>query len=244
MKLEIACVLLAFGCAPDGPRPNSMIAIPKGTFMMGCMHPDRCSPDEYPAHAVELSDFEIQQNEVSQGDYEACMAAGKCTRPAANFEPEQQGQLPVRDVSWSQAQAYCAFVGMRLPTEAEWEKAARGTDGRSYPWGEAEPSCDLVNFDGCGGLEPSGEKPHGASAYGVNDMAGNVLEWVSDYYGSDYYGKSPPADPQGPASGNMRVARGGSFESDPRSVTTSRRISAHPDIAYDAIGFRCARSSK
>ena len=209
--------------------------------MMGCADAASCRVDSYPAHAVALSAFAIQQFEVSQAEYGGCLAAGACTEPAANFDP--QSELPVRDVTWTQAAAYCGWIGMRLPTEAEWERAARGDDRREYPWGAEAPTCALANFQGCGGIAAGGGTPAGASPFGVEDMGGNVSEWVSDLYAADYYGHSPASDPSGPAGGSMRVARGGNFAAQSYAVLASNRISANPAIPYDSIGIRCARSA-
>jgi formylglycine-generating enzyme required for sulfatase activity len=220
-----------------------MVPVPAGAFMMGCdtVVDTNCSPDEYPYHAVMVSAYEIDRREVTQADWQACMDASACTSPQANYDPTTTPDQPVRDISFAQAAAYCTFMGKRLPTEAEWEKAARDEDGRIYPWGNSDPTCALANFQGCGGLDNVGARPAGQSPHFILDMAGNVWEWVSDFYDSSYYASSPAMDPTGPASGSSKVARGGSFSTVASETRTSNRISADPTLAYDDIGLRCVR---
>jgi formylglycine-generating enzyme required for sulfatase activity len=244
VRATIAVVAL-LGCGDDGSRPDaapSTVVVPAGSFGMGCPDSQGCAPDEVPFHQVMLSGFEIERTEVTQAAYQRCIAAGACTAPQANFDPTATPNQPVRDVSWLQAQAYCAWLGMRLPTEAEWEKAARGDDMRNFPWGDGSPDCACANFADCGGAPLDvGARTCGAGPYGALDAAGNVSEWVSDWYAADFYSQSPTTDPQGPADGTMRVARGGSFMSNGDDLHVSRRIVGEPHTAYDAFGFRCAR---
>lgn len=238
-------VMALLGCGDDGGHPDaapSTVAIPAGSFGMGCPDSQGCLPDEVPFHQVTLSAFEIERTEVTQAAYQQCIAAGACTAPQANFDPTATPNQPVRDVSWLQAQAYCAWLGMRLPTEAEWERAARGDDMRNFPWGAGSPDCACANFADCGGAPLDvGARTCGAGPYGALDLAGNVAEWVADWYSANYYGTSPPSDPPGPSEGTMRVARGGSFMSDSNGLRVSRRIVGEPNTAYDAYGFRCVR---
>jgi serine/threonine-protein kinase len=161
---------------------------------------------------------------------------------------------PVVQVSWNDASAYCFWAGRRLPTEAEWELAARGTDARIFPWGDFSASGNLLNFadsrlnadfsnmdvdDGYEFTSPVGSYPEGASPYGVMDMAGNVWEWVFDYYGEAYYRSSPSSNPDGPSTGMFRGIRGGSWSNSPALNRAAYRGKADPNHSYDKIGFRC-----
>ena len=244
VRATIALVAL-LGCGDDAsPPPDAApVIVPAGLFAMGCTDAQGCPPDELPLHQIMVSAFEIERTEVRQAAYQQCIAAGACTAPQANFDPTATPNQPVRDVSWLQAQAYCSWRGMRLPTEAEWERAARGDDMRSFPWGAGAPDCACANFMDCGGAPLDvGARACGAGPYGTLDSAGNVSEWVADWYAANYYADSPVLDPQGPSEGSMRVVRGGSYLSESSALRVSRRIVGEPTTAYDGFGFRCVRS--
>jgi formylglycine-generating enzyme required for sulfatase activity len=242
-----------------------MVLVPAGEFIMGS---EDGFPDEQPVHTVYLDSFYIDLLEVTNRQYQDCVEAGACNPPRrsdcctedparaplwpAYFGNPEYDDYPVIFISWYDALDYCAWRGARLPTEAEWEKAARGTDGRLYPWGDREPVPELLNFfwlDGTFDVRPLnapapvGSYPLGASPYGVLDMLGNVYEWVYDFYGPDYYSRSPYESPTGPEEGAYRIARGGSFYNQAfRNRAANRNFDAFTPPAsfhFDA-GARCA----
>lgn len=245
----LAGALLA-ACA-GGSSAQDEVLVPAGTFWMGC-HPDdaACDAAESPGHAVEMSDFYIDRTEVTRAAYSACVASGACTVPIgaapACLGP---GEHPQTCVSWLQARDFCRSRGKDLPTEAQWEKAARGTDGRIYPWGGATPTCELANSAGCAGaLEAAESHPMGASPYGALNMAGNAAEYVADGWDPDYY-SAPSAggpDPLGPTWGvdDLFVLRGGSLGFAVPELRTSWRAGVGPrDSGWASdFGFRCARA--
>jgi len=220
--------------------------------------------NEEPVHTVYLDDYYIDLREVTNAMYALCVEKGFCTEPSdkdSSTHNSYYGNLayadyPVIDVIWEQAQEYCEWRGARLPTEAEWEKAARGTEGQLYPWGNTfdgslanfcDKNCtkDWANLDyddGYTELAPVGTFPEAASPYGVLEMGGNVWEWVSDWYSEDYYANSPSENPNGPDSGTFRVARGGSWYGAGFNLRTCIRGWFIPtmNIGND-LGFRCAR---
>jgi formylglycine-generating enzyme required for sulfatase activity len=227
------------------------------TNMIGCNADldSRCEADEYPYHKVTLSPYKIDKTEVTQARYQSCVEAGECspsgTDPDCRWDPATRGDHPVVCVNWDQARKFCDWDGKRLPTEAEWELAARGEYGRIYPWGNTKPSCDLATYGSCAEHSlPVGSIPDGASPAGALDMAGNVYEWVHDWYDPDYYANSPSLNPQGPASGEKRVMRGGGYYHDAVYVRTSNRGANPPEAQFIMLegvtpvplGFRCAMS--
>ncbi len=269
MKLSVGlCVVLsagaiAVGCEAGGDGEDEcltstpcvengeMVLIPAGSFWMGCNFAveTQCDTDESPYHEVTLAGYYIDKTEVTVDAYGECVTAGSCTAPSTggscNWGVGGRGGHPVNCVNWTQAGAYCTWAGKRLPTEAEWEKAARGTDGRKYPWGNETATCEYAVMSGCPDdiLDVCSKSPSGDSPYGLCDMSGNVWEWVFDWYKSDYYTNSPASNPTGPVSGSNRVARGGSFGSpDNGNLRASNRVYHSPSIVSDGLGFRCARS--
>jgi formylglycine-generating enzyme required for sulfatase activity len=218
-----------------------MVFVPAGQFQMGSTDAD---PDgrneEKPAHTVTLDAFWIDKTEVTNGQYRQCVAAGACEEPSCwgNGDLNAADQ-PVVCITWEDAQAYAVWAGGRLPTEAEWEKAARGTDGRLYPWGDDAPDCRAANHKGCVGRTATvGSYPDGASPYGALDMAGNVWEWVADRYDEVYYSAEPTDNPQGPDAGERRVTRGGSFDMSGYRLRTAYRTGNLPAYSNWDVGFR------
>lgn len=236
-----------------------MACVPTNTFEMGTdldtFQGWQVLPVEQPAHAITVSkSFWIDLTEVSVEAYSLCWASQVCTLPKQgqdlNWGVAGKGKHPANGVNWYQAKTYCEWKGKRLPTEAEWELAARGTDGRLFPWGNDTPTCNHVVGKYCGpsGTAPVGSKPLGDSPYGLHDMAGNVAEWCSDYYLGDYYYQSPNMDPEGPMTGTKRSVRSlGVFVYQPDNANqrTTMRAGWDPlgtDANPAAQGFRCAQT--
>jgi serine/threonine-protein kinase len=227
--------------------------VPSGSFLMGSADTDGAAySDEKPQHTVELDAFWIDQTLVTNGQYALCVAAGACKAPlrfTSNVVDHYYGskdyaEYPVLYVGWTQAATYCAWAGRQLPTEAEWEKAARGTDGRIYPWGNTPPEATLANFaDTVKDVTRVGSYPAGASPYGALDMAGNAWQWVADWFTLDYYAASPAVDPTGPQQGTLRVVRGGSYTYDAAGIRSAYRSGKDPDTASYDLSFRCASSA-
>jgi eukaryotic-like serine/threonine-protein kinase len=230
--------------------------VPAGAFKMGTTTVrDWTGEDEFPLHQVFLSSYWIDQLEVTNAQYRQCVQTGKCTPPHLlssqtrpdYYEDANFASYPVVQVDWAQADAYCRWAGRRLPSEAEWEKAARGPSGRLYPWEGKAAGTHLANFGiyddwPNADTSPVGKYVLGASLYGALDMAGNVYEWVADWYAADTYAQSPEQDPIGPESGIGRVVRGGAWSSESAFLRTASRLSFYPDLAAYDIGFRCAES--
>lgn len=232
----------------DGMR---LVYVPAGEFQMGS---NNGYPDEQPVHTVYLDSFWIGQTEVTNGMYEKCVSAGAClyqyktyhnpSTGSYNFGESRFNNYPAVYVNWEDATAYCAWAGGRLPTEAEWEKAARGEYSNTYPWGNNSPNHSLANYDGyLGDTVEVANYIEGASPYGALDMAGNVWEWVADYYNANYYASSPSENPTGPTSGQTHGLRGGSFFAEGDYLRTAMRESpgSAETEGYGSgnWGFRC-----
>lgn len=245
-----------------------MVLVPAGPFTMGSDDTTETRrPFSSPAHIVLLDSFLIDRFEVTQAQYSACVDAEICP-PAAISEDGISGctwgrdgysDHPINCVPWYAARQYCDWVGLRLPTEAEWEKAARSDDRRTYPWGE-QMSCEHGNFDddttrdpfvmpggqGCDGFPrtaPVGSFPRGRSAYDVEDMAGNVAEWVNDTFEPDYYLNSPLENPTGSLASSDPLFRGGSWDSGHETLWTWKRNLGGQKLSTSWIGFRCAQDA-
>lgn len=231
-----------FACTSSASA-GAMVSVPAGDFTMGCNAAvdEDCLDDEKPMRTVFVSAFEIDVTEVNQEQYGACVASGDCDPPMCEWDCERTSN-PASCVTWDQAKMFCAWAAKRLPTEAEWEKAARGTDGRKYPWGNEEPTCERANMTGCGEKAAAvGSHPDGASPYGVHDMAGNQVEMLSDWYDPEYYQTAPNSDPEGPLQGYRYVGRGGGYKSKPLWQRTSSRDWYDLTDFGSPLGFRCAR---
>jgi len=234
-------------------RNAQMVLVSAGTFPMGS---HTGFPDEEPVHMVSLEAFYIDKYEVTNALYKACVKVGACLIPKSlrsNSQPSYYGNpkfdnYPVIWVDWYMAQAYCDWRGgeaapkTRLPTEAEWEFAARGKDGRTYPWGEGIDRMRANYNTNIGDLTAVGTYENGKSIYGVYDLAGNAWEWVADWYDKAYYQNSPASNPTGPKTGLAAVLRGGSWFFDSAHVRSAYRGKNDPILTNDKIGFRCARS--
>jgi formylglycine-generating enzyme required for sulfatase activity len=213
--------------------------VPAGNFTMG-------DDESWPAHDVYVDAFYIDRFETTVGRYAQFLAStGAGNAPGGWDAAAGHDDLPVVGVSWNEASGYCRWAGKRLPTEAEWEKAARGADGRPFPWGDAPPTLERANFANAspgpyeGALSPVGAHGAGKSPYGVDDLAGNVSEWVADWY-SEGFAADDVYNPRGPAAGEARVIRGGGrYDPEFRLLSAARQY-ASPDTRGDDIGFRCA----
>ncbi|MBI4402270.1 MAG: formylglycine-generating enzyme family protein [Nitrospirae bacterium] len=240
---------------PMGKDGAPMVLIPEGAFTMGS---NEGLGNERPEHKVFLNSYYIDQYEVTIARYAKFLQATGHKAPPLWDEDsvESAGNRPAVGLDWNDADAYCKWAGKRLPTEAEWEKAARGTDGRRYPWGHMQPFPDIANYnrgqwvsyaitlnpvETLGGMSVRhGTKEGGKSPYGLYQMAGNAAEWVADWYDREYYGKSQEKNPTGPKDGEKRVIRGGSWSDSPAGIRSTARVSAEPDYRDLTLGVRCA----
>ena len=218
------------------------LLVPQGKFLMG-------DDQVLPRKEIYLDAFYMDKYEVTTALYSKFLKATGAVQQPEGWETVDlatQGKLPVVGVNWFEADAYCRWAGKRLPTEAEWEKAARGTDERAYPWGSEKPDPSRATFLGKSsadaykeGLSPVGSHEAGRSPYGIHDLAGNVHEWVNDWF-MDGYVAGQAVNPAGPASGNEKVLRGGGWQDPPQRITSTRRLRAGPNNRADDTGFRCA----
>jgi formylglycine-generating enzyme required for sulfatase activity len=247
------------------------VYIPAGSFLRGSNPEDPLAQeDEFPQRSIYLNSYWIDKTEITNAMYaqflnqvgnqleggdtwlDADDQAAQVFMENDRWEAlEGYENHPVVEVTWFGARAYCEWVGRRLPTEAEWEKAARGTDGRTFPWGEGESGvkkvpCDQANLAGCHlSTVPVGQSPNDVSPYGVLDMGGNIAEWVADWYEAEYYQTSPVKNPMGPESGKYRILRGGTWTRNHLTSRTVNRFWTDPSFAcyYNGNGFRCAESN-
>ena len=220
-----------------------MVYVPAGEFIMGS---EDGREDEKPIRQIYLGAYWIDRYEVSNAQYAKCVATGRCTKPSSTgswyrnsfYGNPQYNDYPVVFVDWYQAKAYCEWAGANLPTEAQWEKAARGTDGRTYPWGNESPNSQLVKYNQpVDNTSPADDYQAGASPYGVLNMAGNVMEWVCDWYGP--YKEGDTENPNGPDTGQYRVLRGGAWGDNYMGIRSALRVSFDPTYASLSFGFRC-----
>ncbi len=218
---------------------GQLVYVPAGDFIMGT------GAQGVPQKTVSLDAYWIYKTDVTNRMYAQCVATGSCAPPAQElgtpvYTNPSYGDYPVVGVTWDMASNYCKWIGGQLPTEAQWEKAARGSQGNKYPWGSDAPSCTLLNFAGCFGHTMSVTSyAAGSSPYGLLDMSGNVFQWVNDFYDQNYYDSMPASNPTGPSSGTNRVIRGSSFESDASQTASGTRHFGVPSYTNYDLGFRC-----
>ena len=257
--VPVLVLLCAWGFSPNvfGESPLSiekdpveMINIPAGTFIRGSA-PGEGRLDEQPKRKIYVNSFAIDKFEVSNGQYMAFLEE-TLHKPPLNVYGKNEltaengiNDLPVVQVTWHDAVDYCFWAGKRLPTEAEWEKAARGNDNRLYPWGGEPPTSERAQFDGewdgKNTMKMVDSLPEGQSSFGVFQLSGNVREWTQDWYDGEYYANSPEKNPKGPEKGILKVIRGGSWRSFDSDIRVTSRGKGGFALKTHGIGFRCAR---
>ena len=240
------------------------VYVPQGSFQMGGLD-QRAASDEKPVHKVDMKGYWIDKVEVTNAMFLLCIQAGTCSPPQSTssesrpsyFNNPEFNNYPVVNVTWDDAKKYCEWAGRRLPSEAEWEYAARGNGINTFPWGDDKPDASRANFNYMlGDTNQVGSYPSGASLFGALDMAGNVFEWTNDYYDAEYYASGPASNPAGPMSRTAyfnRVVRGGSYADGEAEIRVSKRASVlgpnySAELGSEAylgdfssrIGFRCA----
>ena len=248
---------LTLGAAedPSTKAPKGMALVPGGEFSMG-RH--RTTPDDEkgmrplalrddrPVHTVDIDGFYMDVDEVTHADYALFLEAAKREAPyhwIGGLMPPDKAKTPIYNVDWDDATAYCSWAGKRLPTEAEWEKAARGgLEGLDYPWGDDKPVEALALFDTPLGPTPVGKRK--PNAFGLRDMAGSVAEWCGDWFERTYYESSPAKNPKGPETGMYKVIRGGAWSDGPRRITVFFRNWVRPNQKTPNVGFRCVQDAQ
>jgi len=248
------------GCTTATPKPGKWCSFSEEELGIPCVKmPGKCELAEMPARQVTLGPYFIDRHEVTVSAYSQCVEAGVCRRPPDftrqrfyNYGGTKRDLHPVNGVDWTDASEFCGWQGKRLCTEAEWEKGARGPDGRLYPWGDSEPTSDMAVIDLTTDRTDESlpwplvsttrqvcSREAGNSPYGLCDMAGNVWEWVADWYDPAYYSSAPRVDPKGPPEGTWRVIKGGRYHHVGFSVRSSIRGYFPPDERFAYLGFRC-----
>ena len=257
VKTQTAIVLPKGAIEQDVQKDGlniAMVFVPGGDFLMGSPANDpNAGSDMKPQHKVILDAFWIDKTEVTNALYAKCVGDGVCRSPVNAGENSAQAyygnpkydNYPVQGIRWTDGQTFCKWAGARLPSEAEWEKAARGTDGRLYPWGNQPPDATRLNFDrNVGGPSAVGSYPAGASPYGALDMAGNLWEWVADWYSHDFYQRSPALNPLESEPQAYRACRGGSWNSSAERARADYRGNEDPGQCDSLTTVRCASSAK
>ena len=235
----------------SGTDGATMVLVPAGEFRMGSWEREGES-NEHPLHMVDLDAYYIDKYEVTEDLYSRFLLQTNRVGPDHwSGGAGRDAQKPIVGINWDDAQAYCEWAGRRLPTEAEWEKAARSTDKRTYPWGESKPNSSTANFGKdmdldalySQNLKDIGSYEQGKSPYEAYDMAGNVGEWVDDWYAEDYYQTSPKKNPKGPLDGTYKIIRGGSWADTPEDLRSAYRLWGTPTGRYAYVGVRCAKDA-